>query len=374
MAENRFKQYWTTDRIMRLLIALTIAAALVVLLNYLSDVLLPFFVACLAAYLLEPLVAWNMRVCRTRRRGLGAALTLLEVTSVLALAVYLFVPTVVKEVGVLGDILRSVSSGEKEMPPLYRFVIDFVNRYFNADSIRDFMSGAHIDALLSRGSSLLEESLGFVVRVLAWMLTFIYVVFVIVDYPQIVRGFKMIFPRKYRTRGWSVVREVQGSMNGYFRGQGFVALCAMAFYCTGFSIVGLPLGIPMGLLVGVLYMIPYFQYVTLVPVAVICLIYSFGGTTAFLPEFGKCLLVYLVSQCVCDYVITPHVMGREIGLNPAMILLSLSVWGSLLGIIGMIIALPATALIMTYYERYISNPAPARGGADEALKVGEGEL
>ena len=48
----------------------------------------------------------------------------------------------------------------------------------------------------------------------------------------------------------------------------------------------------------------------------------------FAAEFGKCLLVYLVSQCVCDYVITPHVMGREMGLNPAMILLSLSVWGS----------------------------------------------
>ena len=49
-------------------------------------------------------------------------------------------------------------------------------------------------------------------------------------------------------------------------------------------------------------------------------------------------------------------MGKEMGLNPAIILLSLSVWGSLLGILGMIIALPVTSLIMTYYERYISNP------------------
>lgn len=70
----------------------------------------------------------------------------------------------------------------------------------------------------------------------------------------------------------------------------------------------------------------------------------------------------MVSQSVCDYIITPHVMGRAMGLNPAVILLSLSVWGSLLGIIGMIIALPVTALIMTYYERYISEPRP-RGNA-----------
>ncbi len=69
-------------------------------------------------------------------------------------------------------------------------------------------------------------------------------------------------------------------------------------------------------------------------------------------------MVYLVSQGVCDYIITPHIMGKEMGLNPAVILLSLSVWGSLLGIIGMIIALPVTAIIMAYYERYISEPAP----------------
>lgn len=72
--------------------------------------------------------------------------------------------------------------------------------------------------------------------------------------------------------------------------------------------------------------------------------------------FGKSLLVYVISQSICDYILTPHIMGKEMGLNPAVILLSLSVWGSLLGIIGMIIALPVTSLIMTYYEQYISSP------------------
>ena len=151
-----------------------------------------------------------------------------------------------------------------------------------------------------------------------------------------------------------IVRDVQSNMDHYFRGQGVVALCAMVFYCTGFSIVHLPLAIPMGVLVGILYMIPYFQYVTLIPVTLIAFIFSLGGTEDFLPLIGKCLLVYLVTQSICDYLITPHIMGKEMGLNPAVILLSLSVWGSLLGIIGMIIALPLTALLMSYYQRYIS--------------------
>ena len=80
--------------------------------------------------------------------------------------------------------------------------------------------------------------------------------------------------------------------------------------------------------------------------------------------FGRCIMVYVVSQCICDYIITPHIMGKEMGMNPAVILLSLSVWGSLLGIIGMIIALPVTAILMTYYQRYISDPADPSSEGD----------
>lgn len=357
MAKERLSQHWTTDRIMRLIITIAFVVMMVCLMNYLSNVLLPFVVACFVAYLMEPLVRWNMRWTRVSGRAVGAVLSLLEVSAVIAGAVYLFVPSVVKDIDMLGGIIHDLGSGKREIPEGYRFVLDFVENYFNPDTLKEMLSGARLTALLSKGSSILEESLETLMHLLEWLLTFIYIIFLLIDYPQMVRGFKLIFPQKYRDRGWSVVREVQGSMNSYFRGQGVVALCAKVLYCTGFSIVGLPLAIPMGILVGILYMIPYFQYVTLIPVAVVCVIYSLGGAVGFLPEMGKCLLVYAISQSVCDYIITPHVMGREMGLNPAMILLSLSVWGSLLGIIGMIIALPVTAMIMTYYERYISNPA-----------------
>lgn len=77
------------------------------------------------------------------------------------------------------------------------------------------------------------------------------------------------------------------------------------------------------------------------------------GTCEFWPELGKCALVYVISQCICDYLLTPKIMGKTLGLNPAIILLSLSIWGTLLGIIGMIIALPLTAIIIAYYKQYI---------------------
>lgn len=348
--------YWNLDRIMSLIIGVVIAALLIWLVRVLSDVLLPFFVACLVAYILQPLVGINQRLLHLKGRALASVLTMIDVVLVIGLLIYFFLPSVIKETDMLGAIIKNITDGHAKVPAYYQHVVDFVERYASPARIHSTLSGIRIDQLVEKGASLLGESLDVVAGVLEWLLTLIYILFILIDYPQIVRGFKLVFPHKYRDRALVVVSDVMNSLNRYFRGQGLVALCAMVFYCVGFSIVGMPLAIPMGILVGILYMIPYFQYVTLIPVAVICFIYSLGGEAAFFPMLGKCALVYVVSQCICDYVITPHIMGKEMGLNPAVILLALSVWGSLLGIIGMIIALPATALIMTYYERYISEP------------------
>lgn len=358
MAANQNTTFWNIDRIMRLIIGIAIAAGVIFLINYLRDVLLPFFVACFISYLLQPLVEFNRRITHEKGRLFSSILSLLEVILVVGGIVYLFLPHVIGELDMLSRTIREVTSGKRPLPAELVNIVDWVQRYVNPSDIKDMLGEMHISTIITKGTSLLNESISVIIGVLGWALTIIYVLFILIDYPQIVRGFKLIIPHKYRSRALVVVHDVQVSMNHYFRGQGVVALCAAVFYCIGFSIIGLPLAIPLGILVGLLYMIPYFQYVTLIPVAIICGIYSLNGSESFLVLFGKSLLVYVVSQSICDYIITPHIMGKEMGLNPAVILLSLSVWGSLMGIIGMIIALPATSLIMAYYERYISNPHP----------------
>lgn len=354
MSDQSKNTYWNIDRIMRLIIGLVIAAVIIWLVRYLSDVLLPFFVACLIAYLLQPVVGFNQRLLHTSRLTIPSIVTVIEVAAVIALLIYLFLPSVIKDSEMLAGIVKSVSDGKRQVPDYCVRIIEFVEKYANPEKLNETLGKLRLDQLISRSSSLLEESFHVIVATLGWLLTIIYVLFILIDYPQIVRGFKLIFPRKYRAQAISVVKDVQINMNHYFRGQGLVALCAMILYCIGFSIVGIPLAIPMGMLVGILYMIPYFQYVTIIPVVVICFLYSLGGGHNFWTLMWQCGLVYVVSQSICDYIITPHVMGREMGLNPAIILLSLSIWGSLMGIIGMIIALPLTSLIMTYYQRYIS--------------------
>ena len=356
MAGQEIQHFWNIDRIMKLIIGLAIAAVLVLLIRYLSDVLLPFFVACFIAYMLQPLVDLNRKLIHEKGRAISSIMTVIEVLAVIVGIVWLFLPNVIKELDVMNDIIHDVTSGKQPLPKEYSDIINWVESNFRPSDIKSHLTDLHLGSIISKGTSLLNESISVIVGVLGWALTLIYVLFILIDYPQISRGFKLIIPHKYRENAMVVVHEVQTSMNHYFRGQGLVALCAMVFYCIGFTIVGLPLGIPMGILVGILYMIPYFQYVTLIPVAIICAIFSLGGGVSFMSLFGSCLLVYLVSQCICDYILTPHIMGKEMGMNAAVILLSLSIWGSLLGIIGMIIALPVSSLLMAYYERYISNP------------------
>lgn len=357
---NGSPTYWNIDRIMCLIIGIAIGAVLILLIRYLSDVLLPFVVACFFAYLLQPLVEFNRRWIHTKGRTIASIVTLLDLVAVISLFIYIFVPTIISEADDLARIIKNVTTGKQPVPEYYRSIITFVERYASPEQIKEMLSSMHIDELVSKGSSLLEESLDVVIQTLGWALTIVYLLFILIDYPKIVNGFKLIFPNKYRARALTVVNDVKISMQRYFRGQGLVALCATVLYSVGFTIIGLPLAIPMGILVGILYMIPYFQYITLIPVAIICFIYSLGGHEHFVTLFGKSLLVYLISQSICDYILTPRIMGKEMGLNPAMILLSLSIWGSLLGIIGMIIALPVTSLILTYYEKYISNPRPRK--------------
>lgn len=354
---------YTFDRVVRILAAAALVAGIIWLINVLRNVLLPFALACLISYMLEPLVQLNRRILRTRGRGLAVFITLFEVTGIIFMLGYFFVPSILKEFEQLGQIIAHSSDNKSPIPFIPENIIDEVRRRISNINIAQLIESSHFETLLDSGTTLVSSALDTVMRTIEWLLTFIYVIFILIDYRPLMNSFRMLVPRKYRRVAYRVSDDIKTNMNRYFRSQAVIALCASVFYCIGFSIVGIPLAIVLGITVGILYMIPYFQYVTLIPVAIVCLIDSMNGTAQFWPELGQCLLVYVVSQCICDYLLTPKIMGKSMGLNPAIILLALSIWGTLLGIIGMIIALPLTTLLLAYYQEYVI------GGDDEALKT-----
>lgn len=353
---------YTFDRVVRFLAFVLLAAGAVWLINELRNVLLPFCLACLIAYLLEPLVELNQRLLHLKGRVLASLLTIGEVTAVLIGLAVIFGPSIVKEIQQLEELIQHSHDGSMSVPFISTQITEPIRRWFCEFNLSEIIESSYFSSLIHSGSSIVETLVEFLLHTLEWLLTFIYIIFILIDYPTMRDEARQLIPKKYRKMVFHVGNDIKERMDNYFRGQGLLAAIAAVFYCIGFSIVGIPMAIVLGITVGILYMIPYFQYITIIPVAIVCLIDSATGATHFWSEFGECLIVYAVTQSICDYMLTPKIMSKEMGLNPAVILLSLSVWGTLMGLIGMIIALPATALILSYYKNYINNCDPEQSG------------
>ena len=173
------------------------------------------------------------------------------------------------------------------------------------------------------------------------------------DYDKLMVGFKHLVPPKYRKITFKIGNDIKTSMNHYFRGQALVAFLVGVLFSIGFVIIDLPLAIVLGMFIGLLNMVPYLQLISIVPTTILCLIYATETGGSFWYIFGACMAVYAIVQVIQDLFLVPKIMGKSMGLNPAIILLSLSVWGTLLGFMGLIVALPLTSLLIAYYNEYI---------------------
>ncbi|MCH5224203.1 MAG: AI-2E family transporter [Muribaculaceae bacterium] len=367
---------FTFDRTVRLVIALAITAAAIWLLGVLKNVLLPFFLACLLSYILEPFVEFNQLLSKSKRRAPAVFITLGDGLIIIFLLCYFFIPLVMKEMAQMEIMMKQYSGENYSLPFLPERISSYIREQLSINTLIQEFENGKLGSWLDRGETFISASVDFLLHSIEWLLTFIYVIFILLDYDRLGKGFSLLVPRKYRKSVSQILNDVKFYMNKYFRSQLLIACCAAVLYCIGFTIVGMPLAIVMGIIVGVLYMIPYFQYITLIPVIVICFITSLDGNVDFWILLGKCGLVYLVSQCICDYILTPKIMGKTMGLNPAIILLSLSIWGTLLGIIGMIIALPLTTLLLVYYKKVFIDHVPLSSPTDmdkELLPVSDSE-
>ena len=173
------------------------------------------------------------------------------------------------------------------------------------------------------------------------------------SFEKINDNIELVFTFNYSERFKKIVNDVQEGMNKYFRGQAVVAFCVGILFSIGFLIIDFPLAIGFGLFIGLLNMVPYLQLIAFIPTILLALLKAADTGENFWWILFCAFLVFCIVQVIQDGLIVPKVMGKITGLNPAIILLSLSVWGALMGIVGMIIALPCTSLMLSYYQRYI---------------------
>lgn len=360
---------YTFDRVVRILFSVLLLIALLWFINVLKGVLLPFCVAVLIAYLMEPFVQFNRRLLHLRGRIVAIFVTLFEALFFFGVLCYFLIPAVLNELNQMAAVFSNFASEKISFTALPDNIQDLIRRHIDFRRLSQMITSDQITALvektLSGAWSIITSSVEVVIGILGWCIVALYVVFIMIDYDRLGRGFRHMVPPKYRKEVFRIGRDIKDSMNHYFRGQALVASCVGVLFAIGFAIVGLPMAVVLGLFIGLLNMVPYLQLVSIVPTVILCLVSSAGGETLFWPLFWKCMAVYCIVQVIQDLFLTPRIMGKAMGLNPAIILLSLSVWGTLLGMIGLIIALPLTTLLLSYYDQYIIRRDHDEGDDDD---------
>ena len=355
------KRAWTIDRVMRFLFMATGLGILLWILNYLSAVLVPFFAAFLVAYIFDPLVCKIQN--KVEYRIIAVVIVLSMMILVVGGALWIFIPMVVEEVRHLGVLIQKLFSDSTWMERLSAFVPKDLWREFKSlvswDKVADAMQSLDFwNAAQSVAGKILPSAWGVLTKtssLVMWLsgvgLIFMYLVFIMLDMPKLRHGVKNLFPKRYKEDASEFAQEMDRFMGNYFRAQSFVALSVGILYAIGFGAIGLPMGVAFGLFSGALNMIPYLQLTTIPLALLLAVVYALEKGMPFWEVAIIVLGIYLVVQLIQDLFLVPKIVGSSMNLPPVGILLSLSIWGKLLGFLGLIVAIPFTCLCLVYLEK-----------------------
>ena len=349
----------TFDRFVRWILGGLLVSGILLTLNYLSDVLLPFFLAWLLAYLAYPLVCFLQYRVHVPGRALSIIVALILITSVIGGILYLIIPPMIEQFDKLGQILTTQlheTTHISRFPSIHEWVAanrDEIERFFRNKEVSDAIRRA-----MPKVFELVGHTASVIISIVASLITLLYMFFILLDYEVLASGVVKLFPPKSRPFWQALLGDVKRELNSYVRGQSTVAFCIGILICIGFTVIDFPMAIGMGILIGVMSLIPYVHSLALIPIVFLSLLKAADTGDNFWAILFGALAVFAIVQVITDTILVPRIMGKAMGLNPAILLLSLSVWGALLGFIGLIIALPLTTIIIAYYKRYITKDNP----------------
>ena len=350
----------TFDKFIRWAGIIILTLGILYITNYLSSVLLPFFIAWFFAYLLYPFVLFIEHKLHIRIRALSIILAMLAMIGVIGGILWLIIPPMIDQFDKLGDVLTRWIHQTTHTNNLTAVIKEWLQN--NQEQIEHFLKSKDFsDAMkttMPKVFAVVGQTANILISIIASMITLLYMFFILLDYETLTANWVRIFPKKNRPFWQSLMNDVKRELNNYIRGQGMVALCMGIMFCIGFTIIGFPMAIGLGILIGILDLVPYLHTFALIPTAFLAMLKAADTGQNFWVVFGLAFLVFCVVQIITDMVVTPKIMGKAMGLNPAILLLSLSVWGALLGFLGLIVALPLTTLLIAYWQRYVTREKP----------------
>lgn len=350
------KQPFTLDRTVRMVGGILLLLGLFMLTKRLSGVLLPFVAAWLLAYMLNPFVHFFQRILHTKKRGLAVALLFVTIIGSTAGVVIFAASNITEQLSEMANLIERYFELEHNstLPPLLNeffketFTDHHLNEWFKSENIV-----ALIKSIVPKAFDMVSASLQYLTGLVVVFIFCLYLFFILIDFDNLSENWQQFIPQKYRYFTNQLVNDLAENMNTYFRKQALISSILGILFAIGFSLIGLPMAVFMGLMVGVLNMVPYLHSLGIIPPLCVALMQSAVGGANFWWLVFLIAVVFIVNQLILDMLLTPKIMGNATGLHPAIILLSLSVWGSLMGVMGMIIALPITTLMVSYYQHFI---------------------
>ena len=306
--------------------------------------------------MIYPTVKFFQYKLHLHNRILCIAITLLLILAAIAGFFWLIIPPAIAEFVRFRDLIADFIKETGNSTIARNIEIFFQQNIDQNAFIRLLHENNVMEALkvaINQLWSLVVQTFDIIIALLGFCMVLLYLFFILLDYEKLSEGWIKLVPKRSRRFAAALVDDVQHGMNSYFRGQALVAFLVGVLFSIGFLIIDFPLAIGLGMFIGFLNLVPYMQGFGFIPTVLLALLKANDtGENFWLILLSACI-VFIVVQSIQDAFLVPKIMGKLMGLNPAVILLSLSVWGSLLGLIGLIIALPLTTLLLSYYRRFI---------------------
>jgi predicted PurR-regulated permease PerM len=310
-------------------------------------VVYPLFFAVLVAYWLDPIVE---RLARRRiRRSLGAFIAILPAIAIGAAFLIFLVPVLVDQTiqlaGALPGIWTVISDKVQE------FVVYVLPAGWHPDlgQILKPLS-SHMQAILKgviTSFSTVAKGIGAVLAVIGMIvLAPVLTYYILADFDRFRAWVRLRVP-KDRMQGFMTYGvAAEGIFRSYFRGQALVALAVGVFYSVGLTIIGLPYSILLGFIAGLMNLVPVLGfYISLILFVLAAILSGHPGTLLL-----RLVIVLAAEQAIESQVLVPRIVGRAVGLNPLFTLLSVLVFGAILGPLGILVAVPAAAMIRSFLE------------------------
>lgn len=363
MLTKFLKKEFTLDRTVRVLFILAVTALALYLLGSLKALIWPFVLAWVTAAVLMPMVHFFERKWHIRKRMWSVSLVILIFLLVIGGFLSFVIPSIINEIKKGWELVSYYTDQEvllAMVPEQYReTVVNALNldlwlEHFEVKEILGYLMQA-----VTTGFDMLSSAVGIISGLTVVFLFVMYLFFILMDYELLIHGLYHLFPHRIRHYAMEAGEVINVYVNSYIRGQGLIALILAAYLAIAFGIMGLPMGITLGLIIGLVNFVPYLQIITYPPLILCCALQSVATGQSFWVVLLIAIIIMQVSEVLQDMVLRPAIMQKSLGMRASIILLSIAVWGSLLGALGIFFALPLTMVIYYFYMKYVvGEPIP----------------